>query len=95
MLTEDRVIGPILTSENNVNRSVYLDMLEHHALSPIENKNLGFQQVGVSHLHYANIVHDFLNKEFTQNLIGQDRWRPLPPRSSNLALLDCHLWGYV
>ncbi|GFU47386.1 uncharacterized protein TNCV_3108861 [Trichonephila clavipes] len=68
--------------------------MEAQKMKTCGRKELWFQQDGAAY-HTARATIDLFKDTFGDRLIshfGPVNW---PPRSCNLTLLDCFLWGYV
>lgn len=96
----DYVIGPVFI-EGNVTGESYLRFIEDdlgqlldEVLSEEEQDNMFFQQDGHP-AHRAAAVIAALNRKFPNRWIGLGGPWMWPPRSPDLTLCDCFLWGYV
>lgn len=96
----DHVIGPVFI-DGNVNGESYLrfieedlDQLLNAVLDEEERENMYFQQDGHP-AHRTDAVIAALNRKFPNRWIGLRGPWEWPPRSPDLTLCDCFLWGYV
>lgn len=95
----DHIIGPVFI-DGNVNGQTYLQFIQEQldqVFEDIDEEELEamyFQQDGHP-AHRTNAVVDALNEKFPGRWIGLRGPIEWPPRSPDLTLCDCFLWGYL
>lgn len=96
----DHVIGPYFI-EGNVNGDEYLNFIEEEldrlldqVLDEEEREAMYFQQDGHP-AHRTRAVVEALERKFPRRWIGLGGPWEWPPRSPDLTLCDCFLWGYM
>lgn len=93
------LIGPYFFNDN-VNGGNFLALLRNHLPQLLEDVDLHTRQRMWIQLdgtppHYAVIVRNYLNQQFTDRWIGRNGPVPWPPRSPDLTSPDFYLWGYI
>nr|CAH7752763.1 unnamed protein product [Callosobruchus chinensis] len=94
-----QIIGPFELPDA-LNGEVYLDFLQNHLPSLLEDvplnirREMWFQQDGCP-AHYAHSVREYLDEEFPGRWIGRSGPISWPARSPDLNPLDLFYWGAV
>nr|CAH7726603.1 unnamed protein product [Callosobruchus chinensis] len=94
-----QIIGPFELPDA-LNGEVYLDFLQNHLPSLLEDvplnirREMWFQQDGCP-AHYAHSVREYLDEEFPGRWIGRSGPISWPARSPDLNPLDFFYWGAV
>jgi hypothetical protein len=93
-ISAKRIFGPYYFS-SAINKDNYSDMLQNFfwlELRKIRDyKKYFFQQDGAAP-HRADIVQEWLQAKFGEQLVSKEFW---PPRSPDLTPCDSFLWGYL
>ncbi|CAF3853183.1 unnamed protein product [Rotaria sp. Silwood1] len=87
------LIGPYLFNDN-VNGSLYKEMLVDYLWPKIRRKGFHFQHDGAG-AHYALVVREWLDEKFPNRWIGRRGPFDWPARSPDLTPCDFFLWGYL
>lgn len=98
-IVDTHIVGPFFFEEN-LNRFLYVDLLENELPRLLEDiplqlrLNMWFQQDGCP-AHTSVIARQQLNRIFRGQWIGKYGPHNWPPRSPDLTILDFYLWGRI
>lgn len=98
-LMHDRIIGPFIFIERNINGDVYCDMLEEYLFPQLDDieaeKGLVYFQQDGAPPHFSLRVREALDARLGNRWIGREGPIPWPPRSPDLTPLDFSFWGHI
>ncbi|XP_054716800.1 uncharacterized protein LOC129226226 [Uloborus diversus] len=95
----DRVIGPFIFAERNINGDVYCDMLEEYVYPQLDDieaeKGLVYFQQDRAPPHFSLRVRESLDARLGNRWIGREGPIPWLPRSPDMTPLDFFFWEHI